>query len=300
MSRDLESSASRKRGSVLNQSHSAFHQGGGDEDHWWEGGEEPWLVSYADLMTLLFGFFAMLFTYASFDDESSVKVSKQIARYFGGSYVSSAQKLGDQVKFEWMKSPYGSDMDLKVAEDGMEITFITSVLFTPGRAELLPEAITPVKTLVKIIQESEKNSQIRVEGHTDDNSIANSVFPSNWELSAARAGTIVRMFQQMGFPERQLSIAGYGSSRPAYPNRDENGQKIDDNQSHNRRVVVKVVLPKGQNKNGNLKWASPGSNVISVEAALAPIDPKAKKSESESENGKETEKETENEKEQKE
>jgi chemotaxis protein MotB len=272
MSLALKKRTFAKGSSVLEASNPIFGLSGDDMEHAGETGEEPWLVSYADLMTLLFGFFAMLFTYASFDDDTSVRVSKQVAKYFGGTYVSSAQKIGDQVKFEWMKSPYGSDMDMKVGEDGMEITFITSVLFTPGRAELLPEAILPVKTLIKVIQDSEKDSQIRVEGHTDDNAISNSTFPSNWELSAARAGTIVRMFQQEGFRENQLSIAGYGSSRPAYPNRDENGQKIDENQSHNRRVVVKVILPKGQKKNQVIDVNSSAADRVpgSLDSALIP------------------------------
>ncbi|MEO5969698.1 MAG: OmpA family protein [Bdellovibrionia bacterium] len=261
MSLGLERSTSKKQSQVLDHDNpllSALHS---DTEHS-EGGEEPWLVTYADLMTLLFGFFAMLFTYASFEDDASIKINKKIAKYFGGSYVSPAQKMSNEVKFEWMKSSKGSDvdatsgggeMDTKIGEDGMEISFITSVLFNPGRAELLPDAIAPIKTLIQIIQETEKDSQIRIEGHTDDNPISNSAFPSNWELSAARAAALVRVFQEEGFPENQLSLAGYGSSRPAFPNRDDNGQRIDDNQSRNRRVIVKVILPKGKKKNENIE-----------------------------------------------
>src|SRR5438128_1751954 len=72
-----------------------------------EGGEEPWLVSYADLMTLLFGFFAMLFTFASFQDdkEDYIKVRKDIAKYFGGTHVTAPEKLAASVASEVKKVP---------------------------------------------------------------------------------------------------------------------------------------------------------------------------------------------------
>ncbi|MFZ9595106.1 MAG: OmpA/MotB family protein [Bdellovibrionia bacterium] len=213
-----------------------------------DSNEEPWLISYADLMTLLFGFFAMLFSYVSLDDDASVKVNKELVKYFGGVYVSPAQKLTEEVKDQWSKGPYKKEMDVKVQEDGLEISFITSLLFEPGKANLLPESLAPLKVLIQLIKDAEKGTEVRVEGHTDDNPISSSVFPSNWELSSARAAAIVRMFQSEGFPEERLSLAGYGASRPAYPNRDSSGEKIVENQSLNRRVVVKVILPKGQKK----------------------------------------------------
>src|SRR4051812_20844743 len=81
-----------------------------------EGESEPWLISYADLMTLLFGFFALLFTYASFEDTSTVKMGKNMARYFGGSYTAPAEKTSEEMKFVMGRSPYRNDMDLKITE----------------------------------------------------------------------------------------------------------------------------------------------------------------------------------------
>jgi flagellar motor protein MotB len=191
----------------------------------------------------------MLFTYASFEDAEMVKLSPRIAKYFGGSYVASAEKVADQIKFVWGQSPYKNDLDLKIGEDGLELAFITSVLFQKGNADLLPDAKGPLNLLVRLISSAEKNSQIRIEGHTDDNPISSKIYPSNWELSAARAATLVRLFEKAGFSPDRLSALGFGSSRPAFPNRDEKGNAIPLNQAHNRRVIVKVVLPKGEKKN---------------------------------------------------
>ena len=213
---------------------------------------EPWLVSYADLMTLLFGFFAMLFTYASFEDTGTVRMGKNMARYFGGNYIAPSETVSKEMKFLLGKSPYTNDMELKAVEDGLEVSFITSIIFENGRTELLPKALKPLDVLIMMIKSTEKDSKIRIEGHTDDSPVSSSVFPSNWELSAARAASIARYFEKSGFPNDRIAISGYGSSRPAFPNRDEDGKPIPTNQAHNRRVVIKVILPKGKQKNTDM------------------------------------------------
>jgi chemotaxis protein MotB len=244
-----------------------------------QANEEPWLVSYADLMTLLFGFFAMLFTYATFDDEDFIRINRQIARYFGAPYSNSAAfQIEEKVKEQLQKqksevsqgsgagsespaSQSGIDFQMKVAEDGREITFVTQLLFALGSAELLGESVQSIQTLIRIIQETEPTSEVRIEGHTDDNPISTQLYPSNWELSAARAGAILRLFEKAGFQESQLSIAGYGSSRPALPNRSLSGQVIEVNQAQNRRVIVRVLLPKGQKKNPEIDIKKKGPQV---------------------------------------
>jgi chemotaxis protein MotB len=228
------------------------------------GGDEPWLVSYADLMTLLFGFFAMLFTYASFEDEEVIKMHKSVAKYFGGTYVAPEQELAKAIKFEWGRTPYANDMDLKVIDDGIELSFITSVLFSTGSAELLPAGQKPLEVLIELIRSTGKEFQIHVEGHTDDQPIGGSAgkYPTNWELSAARAATIVRMFEAKGFPSDLLAATGFGSSRPAFPNKDSGGSALPENQAHNRRVVIKVIVPKAapSRSAADVKPAAPPAN----------------------------------------
>ena len=76
---------------------------------------------------------------------------------------------------------------------------------------------------------------IRVEGHTDDRPIGTAVFPSNWELSAARAASVVRLFAQRGVAARRLAVIGYGEYRPVQPNTTPAGRNA------NRRVVVVIL-----------------------------------------------------------
>ncbi|OFZ18444.1 MAG: hypothetical protein A2X94_00425 [Bdellovibrionales bacterium GWB1_55_8] len=215
-----------------------------DTDHeTHDDGESAWIVSYADLMTLLFGFFAMLFMFASFEDSDVVKVNREVAKFFGGAYATNTpgEEVSEKMDARLKASPYSKELTLKESVNGVEISFITSLLFPPGNADLSPQSTEPLKILGDVIKSTGKKFQILVEGHTDDSPIASGRFPSNWELSAARAASIVRFFQTMGFPAENLSATGYGESRPIFPNRDPAGHVISDNQAKNRRVVIKVL-----------------------------------------------------------
>jgi chemotaxis protein MotB len=82
--------------------------------------------------------------------------------------------------------------------------------------------------------------RITVEGHTDDEPISSAQFPSNWELSAARAAAVVRFFAEHGIPANRLRAAGYAQTHPLAPNRDDAGNPIPENQAKNRRVVIEL------------------------------------------------------------
>jgi flagellar motor protein MotB len=81
---------------------------------------------------------------------------------------------------------------------------------------------------------------ITVEGHTDDAPISTAQFPSNWELSTARASAVVHYFLDQGIPATKLRAAGYADTFPKLPNRDAQGHPIPENQGQNRRVVIKL------------------------------------------------------------
>ena len=85
---------------------------------------------------------------------------------------------------------------------------------------------------------------LEVEGHTDDSPVNSGQFPSNWELSAARASNVVRYLVAQGFPPEKLRAIGMGDSHPKAPNRDATGNPIPSNQDLNRRVVVRMVKAK--------------------------------------------------------
>jgi chemotaxis protein MotB len=234
-----------------------------------EGHEEPWLVAYADLMTLLFGFFAMLFTFASFTDDSDqyVRVRKELAKYFGMTHVAQVVKVTDQIEKVLKGSPGLGELALKQTEDGFDVQMMTQSLFESGGAKLSGEADTVLHSLVDVLKDSPAPYSVRVEGHCDDIPAHSPVFPSNWELSAARAGSVVRTLERYGIPADHLSAVGYGSSRPAFPNRDLAGRPIPDNLKLNRRVVIKVTMMQPLGEENRRKAAVPKEAADSIEEA---------------------------------
>jgi len=218
---------------------------GGDHD---EGGHgEPWLVSYADLMTLLFGFFVLMYSFEAAKnggDASMVKIRRELAQFFGGGVVNNP--LGQVAKnYQARLEEITSKGDVKIAEspEGLEITFQSTALFASGSAELTESAHGVITPLIALLKSQGMDYGVRVEGYTDDNPIKNAVtkFPSNWELSGARASMVLRLFEAGGFDPNRLTAVGYGQTRPLVANRDPSGAPLPENQAQNRRVKIYIT-----------------------------------------------------------
>jgi len=122
-----------------------------------------------------------------------------------------------------------------VPDKTMRIILTGDLLFASGQAELTPNAIESLKKLSAIIKKTPY--MINVIGHTDDRPVKSSRFPSNWELSLARAGRVARfLIDETRLPATQFSVSGYSSFRPVQPN------TSDENRKANRRV--EIVLSK--------------------------------------------------------
>jgi len=117
----------------------------------------------------------------------------------------------------------------------------SGAFFGSGSAELSESGKAILRDVAaKIKTEAYKDYQITVEGHTDDSPIKTLQFPSNWELSTARASAVVHFFLDQGIAAQRLRAAGYADTYPKAPNHDGAGKALPDNQAQNRRVVIKL------------------------------------------------------------
>ena len=206
--------------------------------------ESNWLVSYADMMTLLFGFFVLMYSFSKIDEKKFEIVRKEVARYFGGQIKSNPAAKKAEKEIDEALSQAGIDKSIQlIARDSMlELRFNGSFHFVPGTATLTKESQFILGKLIDTIKRTIKADSIIVDGHTDDDPIASEKFPSNWELSSSRAAAVVREFERFGFDPTKMTATGYGSSRPILPNRDSKGSPLLENQEANRRVIVNVVF----------------------------------------------------------
>ena len=117
----------------------------------------------------------------------------------------------------------------------------SSAFFDAGSAMLTEEGKNILGNEAEILRSAKYSGyEITVEGHTDDTPVSSSVFPSNWELSTARAGAVVHFFIEHGIEPFKLRAAGYADTFPRVPNHDAHGNPIPENQAKNRRVVIKL------------------------------------------------------------
>lgn len=135
------------------------------------------------------------------------------------------------------KLPTKSDINMVNSERGLVISLADTFLFDPGSANIKPEAASTLDKLSSILK-TLPNS-IRIEGHTDNTPIKTALYPSNWELSTARATSLVKLFvEKYKYSPNKLSAGGYGEFRPLSPNTTPEGRQA------NRRVDI-VILNTG-------------------------------------------------------
>ncbi len=230
---------------------------------------ERWLVSYADFITLLFAFFVVMYAVSSVNDQKYQALSESLLSAFsnegGVGVLQSVQPLApssplllpktlsrERAKEQALRqerdhmtaiardilkvlSPLVRQGKVRVTQSprGVNVEINASVLFAPATARLSADSIATLTAVAKVLQP--QLYSIQVEGHTDNQPIATGQFPSNWELSAVRASSVVRLFLAEGIHEKRLVAIGHGSNLPLESNDTVEGRQ------RNRRVQVVIL-----------------------------------------------------------
>ncbi|MBI5816284.1 MAG: flagellar motor protein MotB [Nitrospinae bacterium] len=199
-----------------------------------------WLISLADMMSLLMTFFVMLFAMNPGKDESYRETLSKIGDALGGkSTVEKKSGLEDaQGKLESLVKEGNLVRQVQFTSDtrGMVMFAEGDLFFDPASAELKPEIRRFLRRIGDIIKET--RYKVVVEGHTDDTTGPMTAFPTNWELSSARASSVVRYFvDEAGLEPYRFAAVGYAGFKPRYALTPENRPK-------NRRVEIVVLREK--------------------------------------------------------
>ena len=216
--------------------------------------EEGWLISYADMMTLLFGFFVILFSMSNMDKKKYEQMSESLSQQFETKAAvatpvappppPASSQLSKMVKEQLLKSGLDTH-DVEIIDDGKSLTIGLrgKASFDSGKSILLPQGHELITNVGNFLKASKFKYEVRIEGHTDDAPIISQIMPTNWELSAARAAGVAHAMEDLAIAPDRLMAVGYGSSRPLMPNRNEYGVAIPDNMAKNRRVMIIVTFP---------------------------------------------------------
>ncbi len=197
-----------------------------------------WIYTYGDMVTLLLAFFILLFALAKTEEEKFKAVSES---FRGGPpaspYIfSGLPTFMDNLLQRIRASSIGDDVTVNVDDKGITVSFNDTALFEPGSAEPKKGADVIIEKFAKILY-AVPNSVV-VEGHTDNIPIHTTQYPSNWELSAARAATVTRMLEKKGLRSNRMEIAAYGPTRPKFPNNTPKTRAL------NRRIDI-LIKPEG-------------------------------------------------------
>ncbi len=222
------------------------------------GNHERWLVSYADFITLLFAFFTSMYAMSSVNEGKYQSFSGALSAAFNQSLNSSmsgaidpvvTRKGGQPISLEFqkrfsgryrrllssMKGVPGMDgIRLVMEKDRIIIRVPGGTLFKSGSASLAPRAAAVLSELARTL--TGLHSRIKIEGHTDNVPTRNRAFSSNWDLSSARALTVLKFFvNRHDFDPALISATGYGEYRPLGSNDTPGGRRA------NRRVDIVVL-----------------------------------------------------------
>ena len=190
-----------------------------------EASRDRWLLSYADLLTLLLAFFVVMYSVSAVNENKLAELSSSLADSFNQPVQAKPGELIDALQ-----------LDVKIetrAGGGVTIFLPGELLFDSGATELKGTAKIELDRLLPLLKSS--SGRIAVEGHTDNVPMSDASLPSNWELSANRAGAAVRYLEQSGIARTQLSATGFADTQPIASNDTADGR------SSNRRVVFKVA-----------------------------------------------------------
>ena len=234
---------------------------------------DRWLVSYADFITLLFAFFVVMYSMSSINEGKYRVLSDTMEEAFKTPPKSPEPiQIGEERKtlktvettveeinlvgvrpgikpqsrqlerisneLQQNLAPLVDRKLVKITRDKLwvKVEMNNRILFASGSARLTERGYPILEELAEVVRNLPNH--IDVEGHTDNRPIRTSIYPSNWELSAARAASVVHLFTRNGVDPKRLSAIGYGQYRPVADNATAQGRRS------NRRVVMVILADK--------------------------------------------------------
>ena len=204
-----------------------------------------YLLTYSDMITLLLAFFAILIASSTPDQALWDQMKEGMRSEVTGTEIQKtplAEIKSDLDSILTTEREQGL-VNIDLTNKEIVMTFNSSSLYISGGAELLPSGEGIIRKVGDALNGlSFYNFKVDIEGHTDNVPINTLRFPSNWELSVARASEVVKFLVNLGYEPSNLKASGYADTQPLpnAPHTDEFGQDIIENRAKNRRIVLRI------------------------------------------------------------
>ncbi len=204
--------------------------------------ESSWQVSYLDIITIVLGFLIILLAVSQITKTEFSSLSELFGKFSDETEFFTTPIGNIQDELFTLLEPEIDAGNLEIIRDlnDLKIRFNSDYLYSSGEARLQPDAEYLLDRVLIAMQQLEYNDfNIDVEGHTDNNPISSVAYPSNWELSTARAANVVKYFNDLGIESKRLKASGYADSRPVIQY-DSLGFPFAASKEQNRRVVLRL------------------------------------------------------------
>lgn len=212
---------------------------------------DRWVVSYADFITLLFAFFTTMYAISHVDMGKLEKFTDSMKEAFRAQKVAhhfspiegikpiqqEAFQIERELKDIIQESGKIEGVKITIEEEGVRLSFADTIVFESGSAELKEDIKPLLLSVLSLIKKT--NNPVVIEGHTDNVPIKSAKYSSNWELSAARATSVLSyLLRDNSLDPSRFSVSGYGEYRPVAPNTTPEGR------AKNRRVDIVFLIKK--------------------------------------------------------
>lgn len=208
------------------------------EDH-----VDSWLMSYADMITLLLCFFIIFVSVSEPKKDKITEIADGMSGKFGAVLHSTPFKDAvQQLRAIVEKQELYRDVAIDNTGSGMAMELASARFFKEASGEFDASTKPILDQLLAVLQQADLTGySILVEAYTADTPTAGGLYPTNWELSAMRAAKIASIMVSNGFEPAKIRATGFGDAHPKVPNRDKDGNPIPRNQETNQRVVVRLL-----------------------------------------------------------
>jgi chemotaxis protein MotB len=236
-----------------------------------EGHDERWLVSYADFITLLMVLFVILYSMGQVNTEKYKRLAESMKTAFtiggpaqivdsqinqaGGTSEDGSSKpivvpgipegptqseeVAGQLTAMLSTQNLGNQVSVQTNIEGVLISLSEHLIFSNDQAELPPESLAVLDTIAEMLRPID--NKVRLVGHTNNTPSTNPAFPTNWELSLARATSVAKYLINSGIAPERLIVSGQSEYAPVFPN------DTEEHKSLNARVEIVIIYKVNSN-----------------------------------------------------
>ena len=209
---------------------------------------EDWLISYADMMTLIACFFILMTSFANYDPVGFTEKAAELAKSFRRDKFQSLETDLKVTKEEISKNPEIQKLTkLSIKDSELMVTFSGSSLFKNQATTLDKKTISAIDSMADIIKTTIPQGRILIEGHADD--YLNGKTPAdNWDISFKRAVNVLKRFELAGFKKENLVAIAKADTAKLFESLDRKKKNLLPNVRYNRRVIIRVLEPREKKK----------------------------------------------------